>query len=142
MSNKRAEIRAYLKTMLAEKISDVESRVFDSLPTPIWEEDDCPCLNILTPREKPERKGQGNGFNRIYSRVMDLVIEVGVKNTDDPAAELDDICKKLENAINGDPTLGKNCTDIEYDGTDTVIVGEGNKPFGVAEIRYLITYVN
>lgn len=135
--SKKTEIRDQAITVLKNTIAGVEGRVFDSIQTPIWEEQ-CPCLNVATGEENPER--QQGGRPRTWTRTLAMVVEVAVRGETAPA-DLDELCESVEDAILADPNLGGAVEDVDFQGSTSVIHADGKGTFGVAEIRFSVTYV-
>jgi len=137
--NKKNDIRRRIVAVLKEKISETGDRVFDSLDSPIWESGELPALNVLAGEEQAERFRQGP--LRTYSRDLNVVVEAAVSGVD-AQGEIDDLCSKVEDALNDDPILGGVCEDIDLSGSTSITVEQGSKRFATAEVRFVVRYLS
>ena len=78
---------------------------------------------------------------RTKSRVVEMVVEGYVSGTTNLDNTLDQIAVEVEEALETDPTRGGLAKDTELTGTETELVGEGEKVAGVIRLTFQITYM-
>lgn len=78
---------------------------------------------------------------RTRSRVLELMVEGYVAGTTNLDNTLDQIAVEVEEALETDTTRGNLAKDTELTGTETELIGEGEKVAGVIRLTFQITYM-
>ena len=137
--NKRPEIRNRIANVLKQQIPDLKG-LFVARKTPVWENDEFPCVNVASGEESAQGRMPG-GHQTGWHRKLDIFVEVAVRGSDDPATELDELCGQVERSVTSDLRLGGMAEDIEYISTVTAVTEDGKGTFGTAELKFEVTYI-
>ncbi len=137
MAHKRKEIRAYIKTELAE-LAGMAAKVFSNRPTPTWDVE-LPALFVYTLLEGGEPTAD-NGPSP-SKRKLSLAIEVRVQADENLDDTIDDLAELVEGKITADPTLGGNAARASYVSTEIDVAAQGERPIGAARLTYEVEYL-
>lgn len=134
MSHKRAQLRQAAVDIL-EAIEDLGATVHRTRirPTP---DEKLPAVNVYALRETSELQN----MKRNLGREASLVLEIRVGTTEDMDDEIDDLCEKVENAMESSYLFGGLATNSWLASTTIGIDGEGDYRQGVASMEYRVGY--
>jgi hypothetical protein len=130
----KTQLRAAAVRLLTG-LSLTGSRVFKGRVYPV-EDEELPCLLIATPNEENEYITTGYP-RRIRNRIT-LSINALAKVNDDLDDLLDGMEKEVRAAIGDDPSIGGLAKDAIILGTETGIHGDGERPYGMAAMRFRV----
>jgi hypothetical protein len=128
----RQQLRENVAVLLTG-LSLTGSHVFQSRVYPV-QEGELPCLLISTEEDLVENLTMS--FPRRQSRRITLSIKVLAKAVIDLDDVLDEICKEVESVLLADPFLSRFAKDTQLRSTVTGLHGEGERPIGVAQMRF------
>lgn len=133
----RRTIRENVKAALSG-INAVSGRIFTNRVDPLQPRE-LPCVIIETPSDSISLLNLSPVRPRVQRRdcsVNVLIISAATDAIDDV---LDDVGEEVEQAMQGDPSLGVGATNLELRGTQSTIVGEGSELRGVLRLSYSVT---
>lgn len=130
----KTQLRAAAVVLLTG-LSLTGSRVFKGRVYPV-EDEELPCLLIATPNE--ENEYLTTSYPRRVRNRITLSINALAKVNDDLDDLLDSIEKEVRAAIGNDPSIGGLAKDAVILGTETGIHGDGERPCGMAAMRFLV----
>jgi hypothetical protein len=140
--HERAIIRDAVIAVLVSADTDCLTRV-SRFPIQPAELDDLPAMTVYTPHEvvdedasdvasEPDNPGH-------LKRQLHLAVEI-IAAGDDGEAQLDAIALQVEQAFDGDPTIGGLVEDSMLSETEIGFVSTAEKMLAVARLMYTITY--
>lgn len=132
----RQQIREKVGTVLTG-LTTTGSNVFETRVYPL-ENTNLPALAIYTKNETSEPEVISS--NRSMARMLEVVVEIYVKQTTNFDDEIDKISKEVEIAIAADTTLNSLCKDIFLQSTDIEYNTEGEKPLSYASLLFITNY--
>jgi hypothetical protein len=109
------------------------SSVFQSRVYPV-QEGELPCLLISTEEELVENLTMS--FPRRQSRRITLSVKALAKTVIDLDDVLDGICKEVESVLSTNRNMSGLAKDTQLKSTVTGLSGEGERPVGVAQMRF------
>ena len=137
--HKRKLIREEIVTVLKNGLSLVaDSSVFESRVEPIFQTSVLPAVAVYTRSETAERFASGS---TIYTRELNLAVEILVQGNSDSDDSIDAICKEIEAVLNSaENESSENYQSLEYQGTDVAFIAEGRVPKAAARLNYRVSY--
>lgn len=136
MPTARQQIREALETQLTG-LTTTASNVFVSRVYPL-QSVDLPALRIFFERDALSEQYTSNESEW---RELSIVIEGIVRAADGVDDTFDTICGEVGEAIAEDDTLGGLVKWMRNDRVDFEITDDGDRPFGMAVMRYTAHYV-
>lgn len=136
MPTARQQIREALETQLTG-LATTGARVYTSRVYPL-NEDNLPALRIFFERDS---YSEAYSSNESEWRELSIVVEAiarAVANLDDT---LDTICGEVGDAISSNETLTGLVKFMQNERIDFEITDDGDRPFGMAVMRYTAHYV-
>lgn len=135
MAHVRTQIRAAAKSLLLGS-AEAGSRVFDSRTRPLAKGEG-PSIFLYAANEVVDIGAQGVQ----QQRVLTLRIDCIAKDQDGEAQDvLDAICVHVERQIMTSQTFGGLALSTALRSTDFLSSGQGETPFAVASLAFLVTY--
>jgi hypothetical protein len=138
MTHKRKDIRDAVVSILSGASIVGAGKVFSNQSVPV-DPADLPIINVMVITESSEPHDFGTDK---LMRDMTLVVQVAQKDVDDATIDdkLDELAKKVEDAMKADASLGGGAMDSYLTSTELVVDGDGEVTVGVASMSYRVRY--
>lgn len=136
MPTARQQIREALETQLTG-LTTTGSRVYTSRVYPL-SEDNLPALRIFLERDA---YSESYSSNESEWRELSIVVEAIARAVADVDDTLDTICGEVGDAVASDETLVGRVKWMQNERIDFEITDDGDRPFGMAVMRYTAHYV-
>lgn len=139
MAHIREQIRERVVSLLSTSATLVSGRVYNTRLYP-FTKGNLPAINVTTLSEQMPLMTMGRDVEKRTETTISLLIDCHVAVTDTFDDDLDAICTQVEEAIGGDFTINDLAKQALLDVIEIEIVGEGEKPVGVARMSYNVRH--
>lgn len=137
MAHQRKLIRQAVTALLIGATA-AGARVFPSRVLPL-RTPELPTIAVYTADESVE-EGSRQSAPRELERLVSVVVEAWVAPADDVDDAMDDIAEQIEVALHADPYWGGVVGDSILTGSETEVVGQGDRRMGLVILTYAAIY--
>jgi hypothetical protein len=136
MAHPRKLIRHAVVARLQADIPTLAAKIFPNRITPLFQSA-LPCIVVYTLKEPAEVCVESP---REYRRDLQVIIEALATADNSLDDTLDDLCEQIENSIFKEETFGGLVTDTLLTESEVVLLGDGEKKIGAAQITLSMPY--